>query len=366
MEWGGAADACGTENADPMSGTGARIHRIVPSRHDSGRAWVAALPRGTGPGDSPADPVGSGLRLFEDGIELGPPHCEHTEIRARGGGRFSHWQGQLWFSTSDGTSPLENGREYVVHASHGASAELRDLIESFDAAEAYDARRHRLLGRVAELLGSNMVLPDCGRRIDTDDAFKAEFLRFMPNDRSTMDRKYTVFQMAQRIAAVGGDAAEAGCFNGGTAYFMAKRVVESGKVMSLHLFDSFQGLSVPAAIDGKYWGSGDLACDLSVVQENLRDFPFVRYHKGWIPDCFAEARDRRFGFVHIDVDLYQPTRDSLAFFYDRLLPGGVVIFDDYGFGTCPGATRAVDEFMADKSEPIINLASGGAYIVKNG
>ena len=47
-----------------------------------------------------------------------------------------------------------------------------------------------------------------------------------------------------------------------------------------------------------------------------------------------------------------------------MLAGGVMVFDDYGYVTCPGATKAVDEFMTDKREPIINLSSGGCFIMK--
>ncbi|HEX3704868.1 MAG TPA: TylF/MycF/NovP-related O-methyltransferase, partial [Vicinamibacterales bacterium] len=49
--------------------------------------------------------------------------------------------------------------------------------------------------------------------------------------------------------------------------------------------------------------------------------------------------------LHIDVDLYEPTRDSIAFLYERMNPGGIVVCDDYGFMTCPGATKAIDEFL---------------------
>ncbi|HXF53348.1 MAG TPA: TylF/MycF/NovP-related O-methyltransferase [Hyphomicrobiaceae bacterium] len=74
---------------------------------------------------------------------------------------------------------------------------------------------------------------------------------------------------------------------------------------------------------------------------------------------------RDFAVVHIDVDLYQPTRDSLAFFYSRMSPGGFIVCDDYGSALCPGAKRACDEFMADKPEKIIRLTSGQCLIVRS-
>jgi hypothetical protein len=72
-------------------------------------------------------------------------------------------------------------------------------------------------------------------------------------------------------------------------------------------------------------------------------------HAGWIPDCFSEVVDRSFCFVHIDVDLYEPTLASLEFFGSRMVPGGIIVCDDYGFETCPGARRAGDEFAAARA-----------------
>ena len=54
----------------------------------------------------------SRLRLFENAKRLGPPHTSHAEIRADGHGRFSHWYGTVVFSSSDGSNPITNGRNY--------------------------------------------------------------------------------------------------------------------------------------------------------------------------------------------------------------------------------------------------------------
>ena len=87
---------------------------------------------------------------------------------------------------------------------------------------------------------------------------------------------------------------------------------------------------------------------------------------GWIPSRFADVSAERFAFVHIDVDLYQPTRDSLTFFYERMLPGGIVLCDDYGFASCPGALRAMDEFFAGRPETIIHLPTGQGMAIIGG
>jgi hypothetical protein len=64
-------------------------------------------------GDKTESPLRSPLRLFEDGVELGPAHAAHDTIRAAGGGAFNHWGNALYFSASDNTDPAANGRVYT-------------------------------------------------------------------------------------------------------------------------------------------------------------------------------------------------------------------------------------------------------------
>ena len=65
------------------------------------------------PSDSPTQLTVSSLRIFENGKEIGPPHSVHNDIRTAGKGRFSHWLGGLYFSTSDNSDPRTNGRTYT-------------------------------------------------------------------------------------------------------------------------------------------------------------------------------------------------------------------------------------------------------------
>ena len=82
------------------------------AKHD-GLMWSVQIP-GLPIGDRVGDGYGSQSRLFEDGDELGPAHSLHEHIRTRGQGRFSHWNDSVLFSTSDNSSPLGNGRRYVL------------------------------------------------------------------------------------------------------------------------------------------------------------------------------------------------------------------------------------------------------------
>ena len=176
-------------------------------------------------------------------------------------------------------------------------------------------------------------------------------------------RRWMLSQLVRLIKDVPGHTAECGVFQGSSSWLICSAIRSSGRTH--HLFDSFEGLSAPEPEDGGYWRAGALAAQAEVVAKNLAPFaPLLSFHGGWIPDRFAEVRDERFAFVHVDVDLRQPTIDSVEFFYPRLSPGGILLCDDYGCTTCPGATKAIDGFLADKPEKMISLDAGGGFLIK--
>ncbi|HLO76176.1 MAG TPA: TylF/MycF/NovP-related O-methyltransferase [Magnetospirillum sp.] len=349
------------------------VSRIIPLSnflHDQGHAYRVFLPKGTPQGDGEGTGAGSLLRLFEDGCELGPAHMGHDVIRRDGMGRFSHWGQQIWFATSDNSSPLTNGRRYDALVPGemyepgggkgiGLSAAGLDNVPPFD--------RFNLAREQYRRIWPHSVLPDFGRSIDMDQDFAAEFRRVSPDADYSHERKYNLDQLFQLTGNVPGDVAECGTFRGASAYFLARRIERMGISRQLYLFDSFEGLSVPADLDGAWWRPGDLAATPSDLRRTLApisDHSFIHVLPGWIPDRFPEVADRAFCFVHVDVDLFRPTLDCLEFFYPRMSRGGVILFDDYGHQSCPGATLAVDQYMAGRPEPVVNLASGGSFLVK--
>jgi hypothetical protein len=193
-----------------------------------------------------------------------------------------------------------------------------------------------------------------------------EFLRWYegeePANHHSADRKFTLRSLTQLVAHLPGDCAEFGVYRGASAELMGRAM--PGR--HLHLFDSFKGLSAPEPEDGSYWSRGDLLVPAEIVDRRLRSagLPFTLY-AGWIPERFDDVpADVRLAFAHIDVDLYRPTFDSLEFAYARLLSGGLIVFDDYGVEWCPGAKRAVDEFLADKPERVALLTTGQAFLQK--
>ena len=183
------------------------------------------------------------------------------------------------------------------------------------------------------------------------------------------DPRCFVLQSALRsVSSIEGAVAECGVRQGRSTLFML--AAEEGE-RTYHLFDSFAGLSNPTGedrtADGRtLWEEGDLSTDEAVARKNLEGFANVRFHVGWIPQTLSAVADERFAFVHIDVDLYEPTKGALEFFWDRLQPNGLVVCDDYGSANCPGARKAFDEFYRDRPEAIIELPTGQALVAKRG
>jgi hypothetical protein len=183
------------------------------------------------------------------------------------------------------------------------------------------------------------------------------------------ERCFVLCSAARAASRLPGDIAECGSRKGRSAWYILASF-ENLTRRRFHVFDSFAGLREPTAADrqasGKLtWEAGDFASGEELFATNLKRFAdTIDIRTGWIPDRFPEVADRRFALVHIDVDLFEATRDSLEFFYERLSPRGIIICDDYGFVECPGVRKAFDDFFERRPESVIEIPTGQAIVVK--
>jgi O-methyltransferase len=196
------------------------------------------------------------------------------------------------------------------------------------------------------------------------DEFQALYKKVASNTVVKEDRCYILHGMARYASGLPGDVAECGVFRGGTAFIIADALRHSGK--TLRLYDTFSGMPDGTETDPSGHCVGDFGgTSLEAVQAYLSEFPLVEYCSGVIPDTFNYADDSPYCLIHVDVDLYQSVYDCCEYFYERLIPGGVMIFDDYGFEKYIHAgKKAVDEFFKDKPEVPIALRSGQCILIK--
>lgn len=180
---------------------------------------------------------------------------------------------------------------------------------------------------------------------------------------------------------VPGERVECGVFSGFGSLLMCRlmRARQPGfDGTGFHLVDSFEGLSSPAAEDALElvekpgrgtvavlgFDKGGFVAPIEYARAAMREFPGARIHKGWIPEVLAALPDAPFAFVHVDVDLYEPTRACLEHFYPRLAEGGVIVCDDYGAPRFPGAARAWDEYCDRRGIPYVVLDTGQSIILR--
>lgn len=185
----------------------------------------------------------------------------------------------------------------------------------------------------------------------------------------TLDRCYNLVRFFESAIALPGHFAECGSYRGGTGLLLARQLARRGiHDREIHLFDSFEGMPKEATQDPSGHVEGDFGdVDFQDVLAALAPYPYVHLHRGFIPHTFDQVdQAMRFAFVHIDVDLYQSAYDCLEYFYSRMVPRGIMLFDNYGFYVYRDSEkRAVDEFFADKVEAPIVLGTSQCLVIKS-
>ena len=157
---------------------------------------------------------------------------------------------------------------------------------------------------------------------------------------------------------VGGAIVQCGVWRGGAAALMARASRASNRRM--WLFDSFEGFPAPGAEDGAKGGiaAGDWTAPADDAREAMRrlgvDAARVSIVPGWFRTTLPRAAPSigAIAILSIDAVLYASVKICLESLYDQVVPGGVVILDDYGYW--PGCRRATHEFLA-RHAPTVEL-----------
>ena len=170
---------------------------------------------------------------------------------------------------------------------------------------------------------------------------------------------FMIYSLAAAQRAVGGVMAEVGVFQGCSA----KLISIAGRPEELHLFDTFEGLPEPAHREHVAMRKGHYAASLPSVADYLKDQHNICFHRGLFTGEDVACADRRFSFVHLDVDLKEGTHRCLEFFYPRMLSGGIIISHDFSY--LEGVREAFVEFLADRKESLVELPSSQVMLIKS-
>ncbi len=199
-------------------------------------------------------------------------------------------------------------------------------------------------------------------RNQTDFAYSMIGQKRMDNIESCLD--------IIRAENIPGDLIETGVCRGGAVIFMEGYLKTYGMTdRKVFAADSFEGLPLgkneDEGIDFSKNKYPVLAISLERVKETFARYGLLEenvvFLKGWFKDSLPVAPVEKLALLRMDGDLYESTMDALTNLYDKVVPGGFVIIDDYlTFEVCK---KAVDEFREDRgiNDPIIQIDPMSAY-----
>jgi len=173
---------------------------------------------------------------------------------------------------------------------------------------------------------------------------------------------YQIFTVVESVKKIKGDLVEVGVYKGGSA----KIISNADKKKVLHLFDTFKGIPAVDDNDDSYVKKGELVSSFQPLKKYFNKNKNVFIYKGICPNSAEPTKNKKFSFIHLDVDTYKSTLDCLNFFYPRMNKGGAIMSHNYI--DAPGVKKAVKEFFKRKKEPIIempgNFRFGHCLIIK--
>jgi O-methyltransferase len=170
------------------------------------------------------------------------------------------------------------------------------------------------------------------------------------------DRCYFLYQLGLHLRQLPGHVVEFGVYKGGTATLLSE--VYAGK--EIHLYDSFAGLPEVSALDGFH--KGDFAEISEADLAFIRALPRAVVHQGFF-DVNTEV-PAQVCFGHIDCDIYPSILNASIAVWPSLVPGGALVYDDYGFSDCWGAKPAVLEFCRRVNAQHLVIGNGQAVVFK--
>jgi hypothetical protein len=175
---------------------------------------------------------------------------------------------------------------------------------------------------------------------------------------------YTLKKILDEVAIerIEGDIIECGVYRGATLLGMGIYSKKIGLDKKIYGLDSFQGFPDPsdqdklrngeipdAAVSGYF---GDTSYQYVFKKIQCLDLANITLVRGYFEESLPKIKDQQYCLVHLDCDLYNSYKTCLEYLYNKVLPGGYIIFDEYDYSDAvyPGAKKAIDEFLMDKPE----------------
>lgn len=180
-------------------------------------------------------------------------------------------------------------------------------------------------------------------------------------------RVHVALWVASQVIDLDGDFVECGVSRGFLTSAIMQYLNWNKLGRDFYLFDTFAGLdprfvTESEAEDGRLERFAGLRLDR--VQENFAEFENVHFVVGAVPETLDEVEINKVCYLSLDMNCTEPEIAALAHFWDRLVPGAIVLMDDYAYSGYEAQNAAFNAFACEKGTQILSLPTGQGIIVK--
>jgi O-methyltransferase len=181
-------------------------------------------------------------------------------------------------------------------------------------------------------------------------------------------RTYVVCSLAEIVKHLPGDFVECGVNTGAYSRAVIDYIDFNKTGKTFYLLDTYEGL-VPGQISEKekQAGVGDyLSTYKNVYDQVVATFaPFrTKIIKGAVPHTLPQCDTNQICYLSIDMNVVEPEIAAANYFWDKVVSGGVIILDDYGFPAHIEQKKAFDRFAKEKGVTLLYIPTGQAIIFK--
>jgi O-methyltransferase len=209
-----------------------------------------------------------------------------------------------------------------------------------------------------------------------DENFRKYFEQLQSDnkDLSIAWRMHVLLWAVKSILHLEGDLVECGTFLGDMAWMIVKFFQFEKINKKFFLYDSFHGLHDKYASKNDYpegMGTYDFLKEFyqknsnyEFVTQRFSAYKNVIITKGYLPEVLDTVLSEQIAFLHIDLNSPYPEYKTIERLYDILVPGAIVIYDDYGWEVFEKQKIAADTFAQQKGISILELPTGQGLFIK--
>lgn len=235
-----------------------------------------------------------------------------------------------------------------------------------DGGPFYDGIR-QMFGALKSLTGSfagdNLIVMGHNLSFLTDEPFMTAFHKHVETDveRGIIWRMATVAWGAFNAKRLQGDMVECACYKGITARIVSDYVdLASQPDRKYYLYDLFEhDASMPHHHMPEH---GETLFEQ--VKARFSDLPNVVVTQGRVPDSLSQASPEKIAFMHLDLNNVDAEIGALEALFDRMVPGAILVLDDYGWLGYRPQKLAEDAWFAARGYKVLELPTGQGLVIK--